>query len=170
MLFWNNIFQGSSGCRASVKIWMCVQKTYLWTKYTSYIGRICMMRAHLQICQRQNDSTGPWSTWISPFLSTDSLSQPEDAALDAPRSWYSRSESPFCFYSLSIKTPSSLWSGLFHHCQFESYLLSLLLRVNITCKITAEEGVTRNSSKNAVSIRILFAKHLLQVIKFQDTL
>lgn len=157
MLFWNKMFQDSSGRRAPVKIWMRVQNTYLWTKYTSHVGRICMMRAHTY--RSAKDSTGHWSPQTSPFLRTDSLSQPEDAALDAPHSWYSRSESPVCFYSLSIKTPSSLRSILFHHCQFESYLPSLLLRVNITCKITAKEGVTRNSSNNPVCMRILFAKH-----------
>lgn len=106
----------------------------------------------------------------SPFFSAGWLSQPEDKTLDDPYYWYSRSESPVCFHALSIKRLSSLVEHFVSSLLILKLITFSFVKRNITCKITAKKkGITKHFSNNQV-IRILFAKHLLWVIKLQATL
>lgn len=145
---------------ALVKIWMHVQNKFLWTKYILYTDTTGFVRAHTDL-PKQNDSAEHWSPWNSTFLGAGWITQPEDAAFEDPHCWNFRSETPVCFYSLSIKIPvENLVSS--------SSLLKLFTFYFVKSKHHLQNHSRKKKKKhnktflnNQVSIRILFAKHLL---------
>lgn len=145
---------------------MHVQNKYLWTKYILYTDTTGFVRAHINL-PKQNDSAEHWSPWISTFFSAGWITQPEDAALEDPHCWNFRSETPVCFYSLSIKIPietfvssPSLKTFYFikskHHLQNYSRKKKKITKPFLTIKLVSESYL-QNTYRNLLNCSTYFS-------------